>query len=37
MSIATGGKLFFNKIVVNGKIKEDYIPVKDEKIKNIDL
>jgi murein DD-endopeptidase MepM/ murein hydrolase activator NlpD len=31
---ATGGKLFFNKIQVNGKIKEDYIPVKNERIKN---
>ena len=31
---ASGGKLFFERINVNGKIKEDYIPVKNEKIKN---
>lgn len=37
MNIATGGKLFFEKIKVNGNIKEDYIPVKNEKIQNIDL
>lgn len=32
---ATGGKLFFNKIKVNGEIKEDYLPVKNDKIQNI--
>lgn len=34
---ATGAKLFFDKIVVNGKIKEDYLPIKNEKIQNIKL
>ena len=33
---ATGGKLFFEKILVNGEIKEDYIPVKGDRIKNIE-
>ena len=32
---ATGGKLFFDKIKVNGEIKEDYLPVKNDKIQNI--
>lgn len=32
---ATGGKLFFDKINVNGEIKEDYIPEQGDKIKNI--
>ena len=32
---ATGGKLFFSKIKVDGKIKEDYLPVKNDKIQNI--
>ena len=36
MNIATGAQLFFEKIKVNGEIKEDYLPVKGEKIKNID-
>ena len=34
MNIATGGKLFFEEIKVNGIIKEDYIPVKNEKVQN---
>jgi len=34
MNIATGGKLFFDTIKVNGKIKKDYIPVKNDKIQN---
>lgn len=37
MSAATGGKLFFDKILVNGEIKEDYLPVKNDKIQNIKL
>lgn len=37
MSEATGGKLFFDKILVNGEIKEDYLPVKKDKIQNIKL
>ncbi|MEQ6123810.1 DUF3887 domain-containing protein [Pseudotenacibaculum sp. MALMAid0570] len=32
---AAGGKLFFEKIKVNGEIKEDYLPVKNDKIQNI--
>ena len=35
MNIATGGKLFFDNIKVNGKIKKDYIPIKNDKIQNI--
>lgn len=37
MNMATGGKLFFDKILVNGEVKEDYLPVKNDKIKNIKL
>ncbi|MFK8059786.1 MAG: DUF3887 domain-containing protein [Polaribacter sp.] len=33
-NIATGGKLFFDTIKVNGIIKKDYIPIKNEKIRN---
>ncbi len=33
---ATGAKLYFDKIMVNGKLKEDYIPVKEDFVKNID-
>lgn len=33
--LATGGKLFFDKIKVNGKVKEDYIPIKNDKVQNI--
>lgn len=32
---ATGGKLFFDKILVNGEIKEDYLPIQGDKIQNI--
>ena len=32
---AVGGKLFFKQIKVNGEIKEDYLPVKNDKIQNI--
>lgn len=34
MNEATGGKLFFDNIRVNGEIKEDYIPVKGDLIQN---
>ena len=37
MSGTTGGKLFFDKILVNGEIKEDYLPVKNDNIQNIKL
>lgn len=32
---ATGGKLLFDKILVNGELKEDYLPVKGDIIQNI--
>ena len=35
MNAAAGGKIFFEKIKVNGEIKEDYLPVKNDKIQNI--
>lgn len=34
MNVATGIKCFFDKIIVNGQIKTDYSPIKNEKIKN---
>ena len=34
MNIATGIKCFFDKIIVNGKTKTDYSPIKNDKIKN---
>ncbi len=37
MDIATGAQLYFDKILVNGEVKEDYLPVKNEKIQNIKL
>ena len=37
MEIATGAWLYFDQIMVNGAIKEDYLPVKNEKIQNIKL
>ncbi|MFD2822286.1 DUF3887 domain-containing protein [Lacinutrix iliipiscaria] len=37
LEIATGAKLYFDKILVNGEIKEDYLPKKNEKIQNIKL
>jgi Protein of unknown function (DUF3887)/Peptidase family M23 len=37
MNIATGAKLYFQKIKVNGEIKEDYLPVKNDNIQNIKL
>ncbi len=35
MNESTGAQLFFEKINVNGEIKEDYLPVKNDKIQNI--
>lgn len=32
---ATGAKLYFDKILVNGKIKEKYMPLKEDFVKNI--
>ncbi|MCE7992498.1 MAG: peptidoglycan DD-metalloendopeptidase family protein [Roseivirga sp.] len=34
MSQATTAKAFFEEILVNGKVKEDYSPIKGERIKN---
>lgn len=34
VNIATGVKCYFDEILVNGEIKADYSPIKDEKIKN---
>jgi len=34
MNITTGGKLYFEKILVNGELKRDYLPVKGDLIKN---
>ncbi|MDA8531599.1 hypothetical protein N9K44_01775 [Flavobacteriaceae bacterium] len=31
---ATGAMCYFDKIIVNGKIKNDYSPVKGDKIEN---
>ncbi len=33
---ATGGKLLFERILVNGEIKEDYLPERGEAVENID-
>lgn len=35
MDLATGARLFFDRILVNGEIREDYLPVKEDFIKNI--
>nr|WP_321221598.1 peptidoglycan DD-metalloendopeptidase family protein [uncultured Psychroserpens sp.] len=35
MNISTGGKIYFDHIMVNGEIKNDYLPVKEDFIKNI--
>lgn len=32
--LATGAKLFFEEIIVNGEIKKDYMPVKEDFVKN---
>jgi len=34
MTIATGAKCYFENIMVNGELKTDYSPIKNEKIKN---
>ncbi|HFA49751.1 MAG TPA: DUF3887 domain-containing protein [Bacteroidetes bacterium] len=34
LQIATGAKCYFEKIIVNGKIKEDYMPVRGDVINN---
>lgn len=34
INIATGVKCYFDKIIVNGKLKTDYSPIKGDKIKN---
>nr|WP_321234521.1 peptidoglycan DD-metalloendopeptidase family protein [uncultured Psychroserpens sp.] len=34
MNIATGGKIYFDNIQVNGEIKNDYLPVKGDLVKN---
>ncbi len=34
MTMATGVKCYFDEISVNGKLKSDYSPIKNEKIKN---
>lgn len=33
---STGGKLYFERILVNGKLQTDYLPVKGDLIKNIE-
>jgi len=35
MNMATGAKCYFDKIIVNGVLKTDYSPVKDDKVGNI--
>ena len=37
IDIATGAQLYFEEILVNGEVKEDYLPLKNEKIQNIKL
>lgn len=37
MNLATGAKLFFKKLKVNGTVKENYIPVKNDKVQNMNL
>ena len=34
INIATGAKSYFEEIYVNGVLKKDYSPIKNEKIKN---
>jgi murein DD-endopeptidase MepM/ murein hydrolase activator NlpD len=36
MNIATGGKLYFDRIMVDGELKQDYLPIKGDLIKNRD-
>ncbi|NNE02692.1 MAG: peptidoglycan DD-metalloendopeptidase family protein [Eudoraea sp.] len=35
MENATGAKLYFDQIIVNGEIKRDYLPVKEDYIRNL--
>ncbi len=35
MALATGAKLYFDTIIVNGKTMKDYLPVKNDRIKNL--
>ena len=35
MEEATGGKLYFDQLMVNGEIKTDYLPVKEDFIRNL--
>ena len=32
---ATGAKCYFDKIIVNGQLKNDYSPAKNEKVNNL--
>lgn len=32
---STGAKLYFDRLMVNGELKEDYIPIKEDYIKNV--
>lgn len=36
MNIATGIKCYFDKIMVNEKLKSDYSPIKDDFIKSVE-
>ena len=33
---ATGGKIFFSEILVNGELKKDYLPEKGDQVKNLE-
>lgn len=33
---ATGAKLYFDRLLVNGEIRQDYLPIKEELIKNLE-
>ncbi len=35
MENATGAKLFFDQILVNGEIKRDYLPIKEDFVRNL--
>lgn len=35
MEEATGGKMYFDQIIVNGEIKTDYLPVKEDFVRNL--
>jgi murein DD-endopeptidase MepM/ murein hydrolase activator NlpD len=36
MQDATGAKLYFDQLSVNGEIKTDYLPVKEDFIRNLE-